>query len=287
MNIAIIEDRISQYNPKSKNDEINAFKEIAQEIALFGLSRANLFKHAAFQGGTCLRIVYGLPRFSEDLDFILFEPNKNFVWKSFLQELKLEFEAFGLNLTATDRSTADNVVKRAFLKEDSCAQILKLSYVRSKSDIQSIKIKLEVDTTPPQGSNFEAKIVDFPTPFSIVTQDLSSLFASKLHSLLCRKFIKGRDWYDFLWYVIRKIQVNFNFLKHAVFQFGLYSGKALKIDKSWLIDQLKNTINSIDWKVTAEDVAPFINKQEQLSLKLWDTAFFMRYLDMLNQYIDE
>lgn len=283
MDIKVIEDRISQYNPQSKNDEINAFKEIAQEIALFGLSRANLFKHAAFQGGTCLRIVYGLPRFSEDLDFILFTSNQNFAWHPFFQELKLEFEAFGLNLTAVDRSSADNVVKRAFLKEDSFAQILKLSYTRNKSDIQSIKIKLEVDTTPPHGSNFEAKIIDFPTPFSIVAQDLSSLFAGKLHALLCREFIKGRDWYDFIWYVVRKTQVNFDFLKQAIFQLGPYSGKVLTIDKSWLIANLRKTIDSIDWKRAADDVAPFITKQEQSSLQLWDKAFFMRYVDMLNQ----
>lgn len=286
MYIKIIEDRISQYRPKSKNDEINAFKEIAQEIALFGLSRANLFKHAAFQGGTCLRIVYGLPRFSEDLDFILFAPNQDFAWKPFFQELKLEFEAFGLNLIATDRSTADNVVKRAFLKEDSFAQILKLSYARSKSDIQSIKIKLEVDTTPPFGSNFEAKIIDFPTPFSIVTQDLNSLFAGKLHALLCRKFIKGRDWYDFIWYVVRKTPVNFDFLKHAIFQLDPYSGKILVIDKSWLINNLRKTVDNIDWKVAADDVAPFITKQEQSSLQLWNKDFFMRYVDMLDQYIE-
>jgi hypothetical protein len=287
MDIKLIEDRIASYNPKSKNDEINAFKEIAQEIALFGLSRGNLFKYAAFQGGTCLRIVYGLPRFSEDLDFILFTPNQNFAWQPFFNELKLEFEAFGLHLIAIDRSRADNIVKRAFLKEDSFSQILKLSYTRSKSDIQSIKIKLEIDTSPPSGSIFEAKIIDFPTPFSIVAQDLSSLFAGKLHYLLCRKFIKGRDWYDFIWYVIRKTQVNFIFLTHAIFQLGPYSGVNLKIGKVWLIDNLKKIIADIDWKVAAEDVAPFITSQEQSSLQLWSKDFFMRYVDMLDQYIED
>lgn len=286
MDIALIENRISQYNPKSKNDEINAFKEIAQEIALFGLSRANLFKIAAFQGGTCLRIIYGLPRFSEDLDFILFVPNNNFVWQPFFQQLKLEFQAFGLNLTTIDRSSSDNIVKRAFLKEDSFAQILKLSYTRNKSDIQSIRIKLEIDTTPPKGSNFEAKIVDFPTPFSVVTQDLQSLFAGKLHAILCRKFIKGRDWYDFIWYVARNTQVNFNFLRHALLQLGPYSEKHLTINKSWLIKNLKSKIEEINWKIAVDDVAPFITKQEQSSLQLWSNSFFTRYVDLLDQYLN-
>jgi len=281
MNIKVIEDRIASYNPASKNDELNAFKEIAQEIALFGLSRSPLFKQAAFQGDTCLRIVYGLPRFSEDLDFILFEPDPNFVWEPFFQELKLEFEAFGLNLTTIDRSNATNAVKRAFLKEDSFAQILKLSYARNKADIQSIKIKLEIDTTPPQGSNFEAKIVEFPAPFSIVAQDLSSLFAGKLHALLCREYIKGRDWYDFIWYVVRKTPVNFYFLQNALFQLGPYSGKVLTINKDWLIETLTKTLNKIDWDIAQKDVAPFISKQEQSSLQLWSKDFFMRYIEML------
>ena len=202
-------------------------------------------------------------------------------------QLKLEFESFGLNLTATDRSVADNVVKRAFLKEDSFVRILKLSYVRNKSDIQSIKIKLEIDTTPPMGSNFEAKIIDFPTPFSIVTQDLSSLFAGKLHALICRKFIKGRDWYDFIWYIVRKTQINFEFLKNAIFQLGPYSGEALIIDKSWLVNSLKKTIDGIDWKVAANDVAPFITRQEQSSLQLWNKDFFMQYVAKLDQYLND
>ncbi len=115
MDIRIIEERIRIYNPQSKRDELNAFKEIAQEITLLALSRSEFFKHGAFQEGTALRILYGLPRFSEDLDFILFNPTSNFLWKPFLSEIQLEFQSFGLTVEVKDRSEANTAVKKAFL----------------------------------------------------------------------------------------------------------------------------------------------------------------------------
>lgn len=239
MDIRIIEDRIRQYQPTSSIDELHAFKEIAQEISLLGLSRAEFFKHAGFQGGTCLRIVYGLPRFSEDLDFILFEPVKNFSWQHYLNEIQLEFESFGLTLEVKDRSQADNAVKKAFLKENSFGKVLQLSYARTRSDVQTVQIKLEVDTNPPMGSDFEAKLLEFPTPFSVITQTPPSLFAGKVHALLCRNYVKGRDWFDFVWYVTRKTPINYLLLGKALEQQGPFKGKKEALDKTWLSRELK------------------------------------------------
>lgn len=174
MEIKAIEERIREYQPSGTQEELNAFKEIVQEIVLSALSRAEFFKQAAFQGGTCLRIVHGLNRFSEDLDFVLFQPNPNFKWSQFFHEIELEFKGYGFRLEVKDRSKVGDTVKKAFLKENSFGQVLKLIYERVRSDVQIVNIKLEVDTNPPMGSNFENKVINFPEPFSIVVQDLPS-----------------------------------------------------------------------------------------------------------------
>ena len=122
----IIQDRLKSYNPQSKQEELNALKEIYQEIALSGLARGEFFKKAAFQGGTALRIVYQLRRFSEDLDFILTDSSESFEWEPYLFSIKQEFKAFGVELEVKDRSQAEGAVKKAFLKEGSFAQIFEL-----------------------------------------------------------------------------------------------------------------------------------------------------------------
>ncbi len=285
MDIRIIEERIRTYNPQSKRDELNAFKEIAQEITLLALSRSEFFKHGAFQGGTALRILYGLPRFSEDLDFILFNPTSNFLWHPFLNEIKLEFESFGLTAEVKDRSEANTAVKKAFLKETSFGKVLQLSYARDRADAQNIQIKLEVDTNPPLGSAFEAKLIDFPTPFSAVLQTPSSLFAGKLHALLCRDYVKGRDWYDFIWYVTRKTEINFTFLSNALDQQGPWKGKLsgtkILIDMPWIVQELEKKVLTIDWKLATKDVENFIKPRELQSLDLWNAAFFSHFIHKL------
>jgi len=131
----------------------------------------------------------------------------------YLKSITSEFEAFGLTVEATDRSKAPNTIKKAFLKQDSFGQILNLTYPRTRADIQKISIKLEIDTHPPLGSEKQTHYLDYPYPFAITIQDKPSLFAGKCHALLCRQYTKGRDWFDFLWYVQRKTPINLGLLK--------------------------------------------------------------------------
>lgn len=283
MDIRIIEDRMRQYKPASKREELNAFKEIAQEIVLMSMSRAEFFKHGAFQGGTALRILYGLPRFSEDLDFLLFSPNPQFKWQGFLNEIKLEFEAFGISLEVKDRSDVPNIVKKAFLKETSFGKVLQLSYLRDRSDVKAIQIKLEVDTNPPSGSNFETKLVDFPAPFSVIVQTMPSLFAVKIHALLCREYVKGRDWYDFIWYVTRKTSINYAFLQQALFQLGPWEGLQVPIDRQWVSSEMQKKVQEIDWQAAAKDVEIFLKPRELQSLALWSPSFFEHFIEKIEE----
>lgn len=285
--IHIIEQRLKEYKPVSQRDELNAIKEIVQEIALCALARTHFFNIAAFQGGSCLRIVYQLNRFSEDLDFILKVVDKNFAWEPFLKALQQEFNLYGLDFDVIDRSKADNAIKTAFLKDTSFGRVIILKHLRSPSDKQTIQIKLEIDTNPPSGSVFQTQYLDFPYPFSIVTQDLPSLFASKCHALLCRRYIKGRDWFDFLWYVSKKVTPNYVHLQAALQQMGPWMNSEIIVSKSWLIDALNTKIEAIDWNLAKSDIENFLRGHEKESLKVWGKDFFLTMVKKMDIYLPD
>jgi hypothetical protein len=281
MGLEIIQERLQEYSLQTKEEEENAIKEICQEIALAGLSRTAFFKDAAFQGGTCLRILYQLKRFSEDLDFVLMESKDRFDWEPFLLGITTEFESFGLNCEAVDRSEVQGNIKKAFLKENSFGKVLNLQFKRQQSDIKKVLIKLEIDINPPSGSFYSAHYLQYPYPFSIISQDKASLFSGKCHALLCRSFLKGRDWYDFLWYVQRKTPLNLNLLKHSLEQQGPYQGSILPISKEWIVEQLRKKIVSIDWVAAKKDVEKFIPQNEQYTISSWGSELFLQALESM------
>lgn len=285
MSIEIINQKMQQYNPENKQEEINAFKEIVQEIALLALSRTNFFKQGAFQGGTCLRIVYGLQCYSEDLDFILYQPQENFRWEIFIDEIVAEFLMYGLEVSVKDKSETSDIIKNSFLKDNSFGRVLSLKYGRNASDQQAINIKLEIDTHPPLGSNFESKLIIFPQAFSITAQDIPSLFAGNIHAMLCRRYVKGRDWYDFIWYVTRGSSINLELLKNALFQQGPWANQALNINSGWVITELTKKIANIDWGIAKKDVYSFIKSNEKQSIDLWSQEFFTHFLYLLREYL--
>ncbi len=286
MSIQIIKERIARYSPMSIQEEENVIKEIYQEIALAGLSRAGFFKIAAFQGGTCLRIVYGLNRFSEDLDFLLMRPDREFSWGSLLDAIKAEFAIYGIELNVIEMGLADKVIRTAVLKDDSFKRVFQLSYKRDRLHKQLIKIKFEVDPNPPLGSRFDTHYLDFPLPFSIVSQDQPSLFASKCHALLCRSFLKGRDWYDFLWYVSRRTSVNLEHLRLALIQSNHWLWDADEpLTKNRLCTMICDRITAIDWRAAAEDVAPLLKPVDREGLKGWKAELFLSYVEKLKDYL--
>ena len=281
MTITIIQERLKSYKSISKQEELSALKEIYQEIALAGLARSDFFKLAAFQGGTSLRIVHQLARFSEDLDFVLLNPSKAFQWNSYLRAIEIEFSSFGVNLEIKERSEAKGAIKTAFLKEDSFARILELTYDRLPSDEQKITIKLEIDTQPPQGSHFENAFLTYPYPFSILIQDFPSLFASKCHALLCRKYEKGRDWFDFLWYLSKKTPINYHLLKNALYQSGPYKGQEIPYSKKWLYEEFEKKVSTLDWKAAKRDVENFLRPEERKFVENWCRELFQKQIEKI------
>ncbi|WP_257539004.1 nucleotidyl transferase AbiEii/AbiGii toxin family protein [Sphingobium sp. CFD-1] len=279
--IEIIQEKLRQYRAANAVEEENATKEIIQEIALYALWRADFFDVALFQGGTSLRILHRLPRFSEDLDFMLRSPNPEFDWAPYLKILVEVFAQFGLKLDAQPKERMDKTVREAVLKDDSIASQLDLTFAGTGRR-RTIKIKLEIDTNPPPRSGEASTFLDFPADYEVRHQDLPSNFALKIHALLCRGYLKGRDWYDFSWYVSNGVSPNLMHLEAAIIQAGPWVGQEdLKIDIAWLSGTLRNAIGAIDWEAAAEDVRRFLRPAEAKSLELWCERFFLAKLEKM------
>lgn len=281
----MIRQMLQQYEAKSLYDKKNAVKEIMQEIVLCGLSRAGFFREAAFYGGTALRIFYGLDRFSEDLDFSLIEANADFNLAAYFPVLEKEVRSFGLNVTITEKEkTKESNVKSAFLKGNTKEHIL-LFYagqtITGIADSELIKIKFEVDINPPQYATFEHRYRLLPAPYEVNLYDAPSLFAGKIHAVLCRAWksrVKGRDLYDYVFYLARKTPVNLKHLRERLVQSGYISGD-IECTLKEIKQMLAERFDVIDYEQAKSDVEPFIH--DSGSLKLWSADFFKQITENL------
>lgn len=167
----------------------------------------------------------------------------------------------------------DKAIRAAVIKDNSVVNQLNLEFYRGQTG-RKLQVKLEIDVNPPAGSVWAYTYLDFPTDFEVCHQDLPSNFALKIHALLCREFVKGRDWYDFNWYVKQGASPNMSLLSNALVQAGPWAGQRFSMDMRWLKAALAEKIERIDWAKAAADVAPFLRATEQESLKLWSTRFF-------------
>ena len=283
----IISQMLSKYEIKNTNDEINALKEIIQEIVLSGLSRGNFFKEAAFYGGSALRIFYKLDRFSEDLDFALTSPNKDFDLSKYFIYIKKELNAYGLNLEINGK-IKNNIsnISSAFVKGDTLELILKFfpNEISHEYDhiLKSIKIKFEVDVNPPSGATYEEQYKLLPSPHQIKLYDKESLFAGKIHAILCRNWnnrIKGRDLYDYIFFLANDTKVNLELVKNKLIASNFIDSNS-NFDINTLKQLLIKKFKEIDYRVAKEDVLPFIKDVD--SLNLWNSNFFISITENLS-----
>ncbi len=279
-----ISKRLQKYNPKSLLDEENAIKEIYQEIALCGLAGSGFFDYAAFQGGTCLRIIHNLNRFSEDLDFTLINTSTPFTWTHFLDRVKFEFSKFGLDLNVIEAKESNKAIKRAILKDSSFTRVLELKYPRDRSHRQVINIKFELDVIPPEFSKYEKVFLNFPSTFSLIVQDMPSLFAGKCHALLCRPFLKGRDWFDFLWYMRLGSTLNLKLLKASLIQTKHWTDGDIELTYDKVADMLDKKIKSIEWDEAKKDLYSLLKQQDLGLLNEWNVDMFLYFSKQLRGY---
>ena len=281
----IFNQMLSSYETHNTIQIKNAIKEIIQEIVLCGLSRAGFFKKAAFYGGTALRIFYGLDRFSEDLDFSLLSNNPDFILSDYFPVLEKEVNSFGLNVKIAEKEKNENSgIQSAFLKANTREYIL-LFYPDEKinqfASNELIKVKFEVDINPPAGATFEHKYRLMPSPYEITLYDIPSLFAGKIHAVICRAWktrVKGRDLYDYVFYLSRNSEINLPHLKARLVESGVWE-KEKDLKKSDVKKILCDKFETIDFEQAKEDVGPFI--ADDSSLKIWSADFFKQITEQL------
>ena len=282
----VIEEMLKSYQVDNIYDRKNAMKKIMQEIVLCGLSRAGFFKEAAFYGGTALRIFYGLDRFSEDLDFSLEQINLDFDLCSYFPVLEKEVKAFGLNVEIQEKEkTKDSNIRSAFLKGNTKEHLL-LFYaderdVGTVAKNEVVKIKFEVDTNPPAFATYEHKYRLLPVPYEIRLYDMPSLFAGKIHAVICRGWqsrIKGRDLYDYIFYLSKAVTVNQKHLRARLIDSG-YISENQECTLEEIKTMLKNRFDSIDFLQARKDVEPFI--RDTSILDIWSSEIFKQITEGL------
>lgn len=274
----ILEQMLANYKTETIIDKKNALKEVVQEATLCGLSRAGFFKNAAFYGGTALRIFYGLDRFSEDLDFSLLKTDTEFKLNQYFAGVERELAALGLHFAIEEKPKAvDSAIKSAFLKGNTKELILKI-YGGQNINInpdEVIKIKFEIDTNPPIGACFENKYKTLPSPYMVKLYDMPSLFAGKIHAVICRAWknrVKGRDLYDYVFYISKQAKVNLHHLQARLEDSGVWrEGEILTLEK--LQELLYNRFEQIDYNQAKKDVMPFITDVHKL--ECWSKEFFI------------
>ena len=270
---------LERYECHTRDDYTNALREILQDVALLGLWRSKFFEHAAFYGGTALRLLYGSDRFSEDLDFSLLKTDDAFSLGNYGEALCREIRSFGFEVDFDDRKKArPSAVESAFLKANTYRQLVLIGvaeeFLHELHPAKNLKIRLEVDTDPPGNFETETRYVLRPVPFPVRTYRLPDLFAGKLHAILCRKWktrVKGRDWYDLVRYVAQHPQVRLAHLESRMRQSGDYTGDA-ELTPEVLQARLRRAVDGLDVEKARREVAPFI--KDQRALDVWSREFF-------------
>jgi len=275
---------LEKYDLSTADKTYEALREILQEIVLLGLYRAGFFDHALFYGGTALRILYGLDRFSEDLDFSLIVPNDAFDLGVYEDAVIEALHSFGFEVTIQLKNT-EGTIKSAFLKGNTSQHLLNIEapddIVKTFGQGRLVKIKFEVDTHPPLNFQSEKKTLLVPSPFIINTMTVPSLFAGKMHAILCRNWSsrpKGRDWYDLVWYVSQGYELDVNHLRARLHQSCSWQEKQVvtipaDINEEYILELLKKRIEDLDVSAAKRDVEVFI--ADSRVLNIWSKDFFM------------
>lgn len=271
--MSIYDQMLAAYPQQTAQHQHNARIEVAQQIVLAGLARSDFFSKAAFYGGTCLRIFHNLQRFSEDMDFSLMQTDEAFAWEAYFPYIEREFEALGRTVTITkkDKRTFGKV-ESAFLKDNT--EVVNLQFQTEKS----LKIKIEVDTYPPLGFATEQRLLFQPYPFYTRCIVPSDLFAGKMHALLFRQWksrVKGRDWYDFEWYIRNNVPLHFEHLQKRVRQCN-----DIELTKELFVEMLRDKIAHTAISDVRADVEPFLIGNLN-NPDIWSNDYFLQIAEMI------
>ncbi len=270
--MTIFDEMVAAYNPQNAEQRLNAQHQAMQQIVLAGLQKGGFFEHAAFYGGTCLRIFHNLPRFSEDMDFSLTEKNPSIHLENYFQAIQDVFAFTGKEVVITKKEKLNfGRVESAFLKEDTSA------YDIAFRTEKTVKVKIELDTDPPLLFDTEQKLLMKPYSLMVRCFTLPDLFAGKMHALVYRNWksrVKGRDWYDFEWYIRFNVPLNFAHLQERIREF---SGK--EVSKEEFMQLLRERLSTADINQVKQDVLPFVDRPSDLNI--WSNDYFLQLADRI------
>jgi predicted nucleotidyltransferase component of viral defense system len=270
--MTIFDEMVAAYNPQNAEQRLYAQHQTMQQIVLAGLQKGGFFEHAAFYGGTCLRIFHSLPRFSEDMDFSLTEKNPSVHLENYFQAIHDVFSLTGKDVVITKKEKLNfGRVESAFLKEDTSA------YDIAFRTEKTIKVKIELDTNPPLLFDTEQKLLMKPYSLMVRCFTLPDLFAGKMHALVYRNWktrIKGRDWFDFEWYVRNNVPLNFTHLQERIREF---SGQ--EVSKDEFMRVLRERLITADIHQVKQDVIPFVDRPSELDI--WSNEYFRLLADKI------
>ncbi len=268
----LYEQMVSAYQAETDRDLWNAKYEVTQQITLAGLHRGGFFEKAAFYGGTCLRIFHGLKRFSEDMDFTLLKKDSNTHLENYFEPIIDEFKMAGRDVIITKKEKMTlNKVESAFLKDET--DVYNLTFSTEKK----VKVKIEIDTKPPLLFDTEQKLLRHPYSFMTRCMTLPCLYAGKMHALTFRNWkarVKGRDWYDFEWYVRNNVPLNYTHLQKRIEEFN-----GEKLEKKDFMEALKQRLSSTNINVVKEDVIRFV--EDPHALDIWSNDYFLQLAEMI------
>lgn len=275
----VLQQMIQAYPEKDLEKPENVIKEVIQEIILCGLAQSDFFRKVAFNGGTCLRIFYGLQRFSEDLDFSLLKRDETFDLKKYFSVLQREAESLGLHIDFQQEEKHQiTTVQTAIAKGNTRTQILtfyadeKLAGKFAANNL--IKVKFEVDTDVLDFAKTEVKTRILPRFNEVRTFDITTLFAGKLHAVISRNWrnrVKGRDLYDYVFYLQNNAKVNMNYLREKLLHSDTISAHD-NFNFAMLMDMLNDRFATLDYTTAKADVRSFIKDDRDLSY--WSSSFF-------------
>ena len=271
--MTIFDEMVEELHPQSPNDRLNAKHEVMQQITLAGLWRGGFFEHAAFYGGTCLRLFHGVRRFSEDMDFTQTEKDSNIHLEDYFSHIIEAFKLTGreVSITKKDKKTFGKV-ESAFLKDNT--DVYDIAFQTERT----IKVKIELDTNPPLSFDTEQKLLHKPFSFIVRCVTLPDLYAGKMHALAYRNWktrVKGRDWYDFEWYVANKVPLNFIHLQRRISEFNGY-----EISKDDFMQALRERLANTDINLVKEDVLRFL-RTDPRTLDIWSNDYFLMLADQI------
>ena len=271
--MTIFDEMVAEFQPQNPTEKSNARNEVMQLITLSGLQRGGFFEHAAFYGGTCLRIFHGLHRFSEDIDFTLTKKNSDIHLEQYFPQIIEAFKLTGreVEIKKKEKKTFGKV-ESAFLKDNT--DVYDIAFQTDKT----MKVKIELDTNPPLGFDTEQKILFKPFSFMVRCVTLPDLFAGKMHAIVFRNWkarVKGRDWYDFQWYVAHQIPLDFSHLQNRIYDFN-----GILMSKDDFMAALRERLVQTDIDLVKQDVLRFL-RSESHELDIWSNDYFLQLADMI------